>query len=179
MNNGLRLFRVAGVDVYVDWTWAIVIFYFYYAYQRHTGIFTHQAHGLGFWAAFLFCYMLIILLHEFGHVFACRWVGGKASRVTLSFMGGATGVRPPQRAAAMLWSIAGGPLVNMIILPVTLLPSLYLLTTGRGGMGGAGADFLAEVAWLNLVLLVLNMLPIYPMDGGQILRLVPTSKNSR
>ena len=62
----------------------------------------------------------------------------------------------------MLWSIVAGPLVNVILLPLTL-PFLWL-----GGNSDA-ETFLKAVASINVVLLVFNMLPIYPLDGGKIL----------
>jgi hypothetical protein len=79
-------------------------------------------------------------------------------------------VNPPPRPGATLWSIAAGPLVN-----VALLPILSLLGMLNRSLGWAetmpNAHALLRAVWLiNLGLLIFNLLPIYPLDGGQIVR---------
>jgi len=113
---------------------------------------------------------LIVTLHEFGHALACRQVGGTADHIVLWPLGGIAYVNPPQRPGATLWSIAAGPLVN-----VALLVILYVLGTlsdTSGWLQGApDLRQLLQAVWsINLWLLIFNILPIYPLDGGQILR---------
>jgi Zn-dependent protease len=60
----------------------------------------------------------IVLTHEFGHQLACRSVGGKTHDIVLWPLGGVAYVSPPQRPGAQLWSIAAGPLVNVVLIPV-------------------------------------------------------------
>jgi hypothetical protein len=70
----------------------------------------------------------------------------------------------------MLWTIAAGPLVNVVLIPITV--GLWFVTR-RAGFAYAHPDlfhFIQTVAVLNAWLLVFNILPIYPLDGGQILR---------
>ena len=110
----------------------------------------------------------IVLLHEFGHTFACRQVGGTADRIVLWPLGGVAFVSPPARPGAVLWSIAAGPLVNVALIPV-------LWIVGNLVAGSALADtewmqLVQTVAWINFGLLIFNMLPVYPLDGGQILQ---------
>jgi fumarate reductase subunit D len=79
-------------------------------------------------------------------------------------------VQPPQRPGAQLWSIAAGPLVNVILIPVL---SLLVSISSHLGWYDKYPDcyqWLHNVWLINLVLLVFNLLPIYPLDGGQILR---------
>jgi peptidase M50-like protein len=79
-------------------------------------------------------------------------------------------VNPPQRPGAMLWSIAAGPLVNVGLLPIL---SVLAIAARSGGWATTMPDayLLLKTLWLiNLVLLVFNVLPFYPLDGGQILR---------
>lgn len=113
---------------------------------------------------------LIVMLHEFGHALACRQVGGTANQIVLWPLGGVAYVDPPPRPGATLWSIAAGPLVNVVLLPVLLVT----LTLSRSlGWAQAMPDLykLLRALWyIDVVLLVFNMLPIYPLDGGQILR---------
>jgi Zn-dependent protease len=113
---------------------------------------------------------LIVLLHEFGHALACRQVGGTANRIVLWPLGGVAYVDPPPRPGATLWSLAAGPLVN-----VALAPVLMALVAVSRAAGGAHAmpnlyELLRSVLYIDVVLLVFNMLPIYPLDGGQIVR---------
>ena len=113
---------------------------------------------------------LIVMLHEFGHALACRQVGGRADRIVLWPLGGVAYVDPPPRPGATLWSIAAGPLVNVGLFPVLL--TIFLL--GRSvGWPQTMPDLnklLYTVLWIDAGLLVFNTLPIYPLDGGQILR---------
>jgi Peptidase family M50 len=79
-------------------------------------------------------------------------------------------VNPPPRPGATLWSIAAGPLVNVVLVPV--LSMLGLLSRSLG-WAEAVPDFqvlLRAIWFINFALLIFNMLPIYPLDGGQILR---------
>ena len=87
-------------------------------------------------------------------------------------LGGVAFVQPPPRPGALLWSIAAGPLVNVILLPVTVVASLIATGTGLQDQYPDFAQFLLSVAVINLGLLIFNMLPIYPLDGGQILQAV-------
>src|SRR5713226_5264959 len=113
---------------------------------------------------------LIVTLHEYGHALACRQVGGTADQIVLWPMGGVAYVDPPPRPGAMLWSIAAGPLVNAVLLP--LLSVLGWLSRSLGwAQAMPNAHALLRAVWfINLGLLMFNILPIYPLDGGQILR---------
>ncbi len=113
---------------------------------------------------------LIVLMHEFGHALACRHVGGQANQIVLWPLGGVAYVSPPPRPGATLWSIAAGPLVNVALAP--FLTVLALLTHGSSWaetMPNA-AGFIMAICYINWALLIFNLLPIYPLDGGQILQ---------
>ena len=111
------------------------------------------------------CVMLFafVLMHEFGHALACRQVGGKADEIVLWPLGGVAYVSPPPRPGAVLWSITAGPLVNLILLPIFYYSIPYVPAGDLRVLVSAG--FL-----INQVLLIFNLLPVYPLDGGQILR---------
>jgi len=112
---------------------------------------------------------LIVTMHEFGHSLACRQVGGRANQIVLWPLGGVAYVDPPPRPGATLWSIAAGPLVNVALFPVLLL--LLMLSTGLAAVSPDAHKLLWFLTWrIDLGLLIFNMLPIYPLDGGQILR---------
>jgi Zn-dependent protease len=161
--GSIRLFRFAGIDLYLHWSWFLVAVY---EIQSRKGDYSSITWNvLEYLALFL-----IVMMHEFGHALACRQVGGRANQIVLWPLGGVAYVDPPPRPGATLWSIAAGPLVN-----VALLPVLYLaVTLGRSaGWAGTMPDLYALLGWIleiDLVLLIFNILPIYPLDGGQILR---------
>jgi Zn-dependent protease len=159
----IRLFRFAGIDVFLHWSWFLVAAY---EIQLRKGQYSSITWNvLEYLALFL-----IVTLHEFGHSLACRQVGGQAKQIVLWPLGGVAYVDPPPRPGATLWSLAAGPLVN-----VALLPILYGLAGLSRSLGWAATmpnahAFLWAVFGIDVVLLVFNMLPIYPLDGGQILR---------
>ena len=167
MNNltagSLPLFRIAGIQVYLHWTWLVVAYF-----EIVNRVNKYQSMT---WNVIEYLALFgIVLLHEFGHALACRQVGGQANRIMLWPLGGVAFVQPPPRPGALLWSIAAGPLVNVILLPVTVMA--FVLATGAG-LRNEYPDFvhfLFSIAVINFVLLVFNLLPIYPLDGGQILQ---------
>jgi Zn-dependent protease len=157
-DGSFRLFQVAGIDVFIHWSWLLVAF----VQIRLT---ENRYENPIFNAIEYVSLFGIVLLHEFGHAFACRSVGGLANRILLWPLGGVAIVSPPPRPGALLWSIAAGPLVNVLLVPVTV-PLLFL----TGGMSPDIQHFALTLAAINLGLLIFNMLPIYPLDGGQILQ---------
>jgi Zn-dependent protease len=164
-SGAIHLFRLAGVDVFLHWSWFLVAAY---EIQARDGRYSSVTWSVAEYLALF----LIVLTHEFGHAMACRQVGGTANRIVLWPLGGVAYVNPPQRPGAMLWSIAAGPLVN-----VALLPILYAAVKTSQSMGWEQTMpdaymLLVSVAWINSRLLIFNLLPIYPLDGGQILRSV-------
>jgi Zn-dependent protease len=161
--GSIHLFRFAGVDLFLHWSWFLVAVY---EIQSRPGRYSSITWSVLEYLALFF----IVMLHEFGHALACRQVGGTADQIVLWPLGGVAYVNPPPRPGATLWSIAAGPLVN-----VALLPVLFALTTlGRSaGWADSAPDvyaLLRAVLFINAGLLIFNMLPIYPLDGGQILR---------
>jgi Zn-dependent protease len=109
-------------------------------------------------------------MHEFGHAFACRSVGGIANRIMLWPLGGVAYVDPPQRPGAMLWSLAAGPLVNVALFPILLAATMAASSSGWEQSNPDLYQLVYWVFWINSRLLIFNLLPIYPLDGGQILR---------
>ena len=112
----------------------------------------------------------IVLLHEFGHALACRQVGGKANQIVLWPLGGVAYVSPPQRPGAMLWSIAAGPLVNVVLVPILSAVLLFGRHAGWEDLHPNLSVYIFTIWFTNLVILIFNLLPIYPLDGGQIFR---------
>jgi len=164
--GSIHLFRFAGINVFLHWSWFLVaIFQVSYRMQLPYG------YSSPIWCIYEYLGLfLIVLLHEFGHSLACRSVGGRADQIVLWPLGGVAFVDPPSRPGATLWSIAAGPLVNLLLLPIfgvvwfvakalhwpEINPNLYHLVV--------------SMLMIDVLLFCFNMLPIYPLDGGQILR---------
>ena len=161
--GAFRLFRLAGIDVFLHWSWFIVAVI--EINERTT------AYSSIYWNIFEYLALFLIVgIHEFGHALACRQVGGTANQIILWPLGGVAYVSPPPRPSATLWSIAAGPLVNVLFLPLLSAPLLFNhYSHWLAAMPDLHA-FLRAVLIINIGLLVFNMLPIYPLDGGQILR---------
>jgi Zn-dependent protease len=161
--QGLRLFRFAGIDVFLHWSWFVVALY-----EVRGGV--AQYSSLAWNVAEYLGLFVIVTLHEFGHSLACRQVGGVADHIVLWPLGGVAYVQPPQRPGATLWSLAAGPLVNLVLVPVLLVLGLLGHAVGLAEAVPDAALLIRSLAFINLGLLIFNLLPIYPLDGGQILR---------
>ena len=158
----IRLFRVSGIDVFLHWSWFLLAVYEINARSgRYSSVTWNVMEYLALFA--------IVLTHEFGHALACRSVGGTANRILLWPFGGVAYVDPPQRPGATLWSIAAGPLVNVALFPV--LYGIYLSgqTPGWGATAPDAYKLVRAILWIDVGLLIFNILPVYPLDGGKIL----------
>lgn len=161
--GAIRLFRFAGVNVFLHWSWFLVAAY---EIQMRTGSYSSRA-----WNALEYLSLFaIVTMHEFGHALACRSVGGRADQIVLWPLGGVAYVDPPPRPGPVLWSIAAGPLVNVALL-VALTPLWTMSRSLSWPYTMPNVYELLFAVWrINLILLVFNLLPVYPLDGGQILR---------
>jgi Zn-dependent protease len=161
--GSIRLFKIAGIEVFLHWSWFLIAVYEVQVW--------HSMFSSPLWAALLYVGLFVLVtMHEFGHALACRQVGGRADRIVLWPLGGIAFVSPPPRAGAMLWSIAAGPMVNLLLVPILTYAQH---SAARLGWADTNPDAYLVLVWLwriNLGLLLFNLLPIYPLDGGQIVR---------
>src|SRR5579872_6521117 len=109
--GAIRLFRFAGIDLFLHWSWFLVAAY--EIQDRSTAYSSVTWNVLEYLSLFV-----IVMLHEYGHALACRQVGGMSKQIVLWPLGGVAYVNPPPRPGAMLWSIAAGPLVNVALVPI-------------------------------------------------------------
>ena len=161
--GAIHLFRFSGIDVFLHWSWFLVAVY---EIQSRAGSYSSVLWNILEYVALF----VIVLTHEFGHALACRQVGGRANQILLWPFGGVAYVDPPPRPGATLWSITAGPLVNVALAPI--LYGLYLFALSAGWAHSMRDVFLliTSVLWIDIGLLIFNILPIYPLDGGQMLR---------
>jgi Zn-dependent protease/rubredoxin len=160
-NGSIRLFKLAGITVFLHWSWFLIAaIQIGYRGELYSTLFWNVAEYIA-----LFC---IVLAHEFGHSLACRSVGGRADKIILWPLGGVAYVDPPRRPGATLWSVAAGPLVNVILFPISI--GVYLISRRMGWEFTHPnlAVFVENMCYMNFILLVFNLIPIYPLDGGQI-----------
>ena len=161
--GSFHLFRLAGIDLYLHWSWFLIAFW---GISNRVGNYTSML-----WPVLEYLALFgIVLMHEFGHALACRQVGGKADQIVLWPLGGVAYVAPPPRPGPCLWSIAAGPLVNVVLMPIFI--GVWFIARGAGWAETApnAYTFIKTLAFINFGLLVFNLLPVYPLDGGQILQ---------
>ncbi|HXR08351.1 MAG TPA: M50 family metallopeptidase [Candidatus Acidoferrum sp.] len=161
--GSIQLFRFAGIDVYLHWSWFVLAIWGIQVRKENYSTYLWPA--LEYVALFA-----IVTMHEFGHALACKQVGGRADQIVLWPFGGVAYVSPPRRPGATLWCIAAGPLVNVGLLPILSGSVLLARRLGWPEFSPDAYQFIVGLWWMDLVLLIFNMLPIFPLDGGQILQ---------
>ena len=122
--------------------------------------------------AFITLVFACIVLHEFGHILMARYFGIKTRDVTLFPIGGVANIeRMPDKPYQELLVALAGPFVNFVIF------SIIFITLGREldatqieNIGDPASSLAVRVASANLVLMIFNLLPAFPMDGGRVFR---------
>lgn len=173
-DQGLPLGRWFGIRVVLHWTFLV-----YAAYQLFYGRGPHS-NPLPLDALQLGLLFAVVLMHEFGHALSCKLVGGQAERIILWPLGGIAFVQPPPQPTAWLITTVCGPLVNAVLWPIFYHVShnlgitdswsisvWYTTHTGLPLYVGLGCYFMWQI---NMLLLIFNLIPAYPMDGGRILQ---------
>lgn len=169
MSSSVTLFRISGIRVGVHWSWLVV--FGLITWQLATAIFPDQNPGLGdgtYWSMAVAAAVLFftsLLLHELGHALQARREGMEIEGITLWLFGGVAQFRGMFPSAGAEFRIAiAGPLVSLVL--GAGFVGLALAITGVDALDGIAA-------WLgimNLALLVFNLLPALPLDGGRVLR---------
>jgi Zn-dependent protease len=163
-----KLGNIAGIGVYVHWSFWIL----------PAWIFISTVSGGGGWIAALSSVVLIfavfgcVVLHEVGHALMARQYGIGTRDITLYPIGGVARLeRMPTRPSQELAIALAGPAVNVAIAAV-LLGIIILAGIGQQAfsMNPVGGLFLVTLMWVNVALVVFNLLPAFPMDGGRVLR---------
>ena len=178
--SGLFIGRWFGIEFYLDASWFLIAAIV--TYQLATAYFPHELPGrspavclaLGGAAAMLF--FLSILLHELGHSLVSQRCGIPVPRITLLFIGGLAEIeREPDDARSELKIALGGPAVSIALSIIFQLAALALAALGFGGL-----ELLCGwLAQTNLALVVFNMIPGYPLDGGRVLRALIWARTGR
>jgi Zn-dependent protease/predicted transcriptional regulator len=163
-----RIGKLLGIDVYVHFTFILLLGFIGISQWIKTGDMAATLTGLAFIAALFAC----VVLHEFGHCLTARRYGIVTHDITLLPIGGLARLeRMPERPLQELWVALAGPAVNVLIAALIiagLAATSSFVPTVPSGI--TGDSFLQQLAAVNLVLALFNLLPAFPMDGGRVLR---------
>jgi Zn-dependent protease len=185
-SGGVTLFRIRGIRIAVDYSWFIVLFLIIiwlsgnYRDELNLEQGDSEPYFLAVASALLF--FGSILLHELGHAFVAVRKGIGVSSITLWMFGGVARLEQDSDTPGTEFKIAiAGPLVSAAI--VLVCAAVFVLMDGNGQLGDAAlarndattSGAAAVVAWLgsiNLVVLIFNLIPAFPLDGGRIARAI-------
>ncbi|MHB8897449.1 MAG: site-2 protease family protein [Thermoguttaceae bacterium] len=192
MSGSWRIGTLSGIGIYLHWTFLILLAWVGLTHFTQGDDLADAMHGLVFMVA-LFS---IIVLHELGHALAARRYGIATRDITLLPIGGVAQMeRMPEDPKQELVVAIAGPAVNVALALLCIAGILFLvgpanfatvLANGASELGFLyeqnekmpllsdipllGADFLAKMLIVNVSLVVFNLLPAFPMDGGRVLR---------
>ncbi|MFV0338390.1 MAG: site-2 protease family protein [Chthoniobacterales bacterium] len=167
MKWSYHIVTVAGIQVRIHATFFLLLLF--YAYMGYTDGGTASAiYGVIFISALFLC----VTLHEFGHAFAARYFGIRTPDITLLPFGGVARLeRMPRRPYQELVVALAGPLVNVFIaIGIAFFLGSFGTWSDFLNLDRTGGDLLAKLAVVNIALVVFNMIPAFPMDGGRVLR---------
>lgn len=168
MNWSLRLGRYRGIDLFVHWTFLVVVGWIAMSsLLAGKGLLTALM-GVGFVLLIFAC----VVLHELGHALVAARYGIGTLDVTLLPIGGIARLeRLPDDPHEELWVALAGPVVNVAIAAALLiLSNLLQAVAAARDVVAASVQLLGDLMWINLGLAAFNMLPAFPLDGGRVLR---------
>lgn len=169
MSWSFRLARIFGTDVKVHYTFLLLLIFLYFGTRSASGADAALATTVFFLALFL-----CVLLHEFGHILMARRFGIATPDVILLPIGGVARLeRIPEEPRQELLIAIAGPLVTLAIAAV-----LWIWLGATGGpviwpwsdLDGEGLS--PSLFYANMMLLLFNLVPAFPLDGGRVLRAI-------
>lgn len=179
MKGSVKIGKFLGIDVFIHWTFLILIAWIVMLQLRTNGDLSHILTAVGFILVLFLC----VTLHEYGHALAARRYGIKTKHITLLPIGGiALLEKMPEKPAQELIVALAGPLVNFVIAAVLMI---YLYASGQPLFATqftslpTADNFIQNLLKINLVLAVFNLIPAFPMDGGRALRAILALKLNR
>ena len=176
MKYSLRLFSWFGIDVFVHWSFSVLLLvWFWLGFSADQGWFEMLVSLLLLLAVFA-----CVTLHEFGHSLMAQRFGIDTVDITLLPIGGVARLeRIPKIPVQELWIAVAGPAVNVVIGALVafcfwVLRIDYSLSFFSPVLlsGSVWANFWFNILWVNIFLVLFNAIPAFPMDGGRVLRAV-------
>jgi Zn-dependent protease len=163
-----KLGTFAGIDVFVHATFLLLIGWVGYSHWLESESWAKVAEGILFILALFLC----VVLHEYGHALTARKYGIKTRDITLYPIGGVARLeRMPEKPIEELWVALMGPAVNVVI--AALIFTYLFVTNGLVPLTDltvASGSFLGRLMAVNVSLVLFNLIPAFPMDGGRVLR---------
>ena len=162
-----RLARLAGIDVRVHATFLLLLAWFGFAYYADGG-----AGAMVVGLAFIILLFVCVVLHEFGHALAARAYGIGTHDITLLPIGGVARLeRIPEKPMQELVVALAGPAVNVVIAAgLYIVLGRFFEWSDLLAVDREQGSILAKLLAINILLVVFNLLPAFPMDGGRVLR---------
>lgn len=167
MSWSWKLGRVAGIPIYVHWTFLILIGWIVFGHWSAGHDLATTVEGVGFVLSVFAC----VVLHELGHALAARRYGVPTADITLLPIGGVARLqRIPEHPSQELVVALAGPAVNVAIVLILLLIGVRPQADASDADFLVSARFLPKLLAVNTFLVLFNLLPAFPMDGGRVLR---------
>src|SRR5918997_1519003 len=172
MGGSFSVGRAFGIDIRVHWTFLLLpIFFAFYSYQN-TGSLVAALVAVVVILALFVC----VLLHEFGHSLVAQRLGLEVPDITLLPIGGLARLKVlPEKPVDEVKIAIAGPLVNIVLAPIFFGLALLLgggITMPPNILEGvqSAAQVFVYLGFINVALVVFNLIPAFPMDGGRVLR---------
>jgi Zn-dependent protease/CBS domain-containing protein len=166
-----RLFRLLGVPVSLDLSWLVILALLTWTLASFFGTTVPGLAPYAYWAmagAAALAFFACIVLHELGHAVVARATGLRVRGITLFLFGGVAELEgEPESAGREFLMAIAGPAVSVF------LAGAFWLLAGLGTAAvwaPAAVAVLAYLAWVNAAVLVFNLVPAFPLDGGRVLR---------
>ena len=168
MRWSVKLAKIAGIEVRMHLTFLLLLAWIGIMYYREGGA-PAAISGI----VFILLIFLCVILHEFGHAMAAKVFGIQTPDITLLPIGGVARLqRMPEKPWQELIVAIAGPMVNVVIASVLFLVmglQMNAESTTEALVDPSGS-MLTKVAVVNVFLVVFNLIPAFPMDGGRVLR---------
>ena len=179
MKGSFKLGNVAGIGVFVHWTFAILIAFIIFSNYRKG----HDAEQIMWAVIFILSIFVTVFLHELGHALAAKRYNIKTKDITLLPIGGLARLESiPEYPKQELVVAIAGPTVNIALAVITglfiTIPETKDLTLQLEG-GVNGSNFFLNFFIVNIWLALFNLIPAFPMDGGRVLRALLAMKFER
>ena len=166
MRSGWRVGSILGIPLYLDTSWFVIVLLVTFVYGSNP--IWQQNWGDVAWIIGLSMALLLfgsVLLHELGHSLVAKSQGIQVNSITLFLFGGIAAIDQESKTPGQAFQVAiAGPAVSLG------LYGLLTLTVAVLSLPTPIAVLFANVAQINLVLTVFNLIPGLPLDGGQVLK---------
>lgn len=180
MNWSLQIARIRGINVFVHWTFLILLGWIIVSNMRQGQSFGETLMSVWFILALFGC----VLLHELGHSLTAMRYGIKTKSIILLPIGGVANIeKMPEKPIQELWVALAGPAVNVVI--AGMLGLYFVLTGGFPQLTEetltqiTPSNFLLSLFAVNITLALFNLIPAFPMDGGRVLRALLAMRYNR